>query len=111
LFVIGVIATTLFVSLNAKGGPKMAKDTKPSNVRSLQEGAPIPTLQKAAGRESTLAKGVPIPNLQPVTAKETHGAKIPGLQSLPQAQQSQKSGSGGQGGGASSTGDSSSGKE
>lgn len=114
LFIVGVVVTTLFVSLNVKGGSKMAKDTKGVAVGDIQGGAAIPTLQKMSGSETTLAKGAPIPNMQRVGAEEPLGAPIPGLQPMPQAQsqaQQQPSGSGAQGGGPSSSGSSSGEKE
>ena len=47
----------MFVSLNADGGSKMAKETEGVRVGDIEGGAAIPTLQKMSGGETTIAKG------------------------------------------------------
>jgi len=69
-FVVAIVATTLFVSINLERATTMAEQKKGS----LREGAPIPSVQKI------VKKGAPVPAIQPVTqqpATQKPGAQQP----------------------------------
>jgi hypothetical protein len=61
LFILGIIATITFVSLNIKGGNIMTKDMRHSTT----DGASVLNLQKIQTGEGE--RGAPVPSLQPVT--------------------------------------------
>ncbi len=70
LFVLGLVATCLFVSVN------LVKDSKMANRVSVLDGASIPSLQRMSS--DLVIKGATIPAMQP--AQPQGGATIPTMQ-------------------------------
>lgn len=68
-FIIGIITTIVFVSVNIQGGSNMTKDHK---RQIIQDGATIPNLQKVE-----IERGASVPDLQPVKQPPTPPKESP----------------------------------
>ena len=90
IFVLAVVFTTLFVSINLERATTMTEQKKVAfregapipivqKLQRINDGAPVPTIQKVA-QPGDLRKGAPVPTVQPVTQQ-------------PQPQQPQQQGS------------------
>ena len=89
IFVMAVVATTLFVSINLERATVMTKQNKVAchegapvtgvqRMQQINDGAPVTTMQKIA-QPGDLRKGAPITTIQPVTQPATQqpGAQQP----------------------------------
>jgi hypothetical protein len=70
LFIIGVVLTTVFVSLNLERGSSMKTNRAPDSGSNAERGAPIPMPQR-------IEKGAPIPNMQPIQPSTPAPAPAP----------------------------------
>jgi len=101
LFILGIIASVCFVSMNVKGGHTMSKDTN----QPINEGAPIPKLQgispapeKGSPSVQHLQGGATVPTLQRVaTTPGERGATVPAMQPVTQSTQTDRQSQGSQG--------------
>lgn len=88
-FILGVVLTTVFVTVNVEGASRMSSDNKTGKA-TLRRGAPVASIQQAP-----LERGAPIPDLQQ-PAQQSPPPKPPTSPPAPQSTPAQQQPAGGQ---------------